>query len=214
MRITSGGQVGIGVVPPSNWYSIYSSVLQVNSGAVLFGYNGDYSISHLAANFQITSPSAAEVRIGAGYSSEIYQVNGTITTRTAGNGSAGSSISWTNGPYVTNGGNSWTNGSSDIRLKKNFETTQGLAELLQIEPVKYHFNQDEDSAPKRLGFKAQNILPLIPEMVIPNGYKTEDGSDYLTITPDYLLPVLVKAIQELSKQNEELSNRLIKLESK
>jgi hypothetical protein len=29
-----------------------------------------------------------------------------------------------------------------------------------------------------------------------------------------LVPVLVKAIQELSKQNEELSNRLIKLESK
>jgi hypothetical protein len=29
-----------------------------------------------------------------------------------------------------------------------------------------------------------------------------------------LVPIMLKAIQELSKQNEELSNRLIKLESK
>jgi hypothetical protein len=100
---------------------------------------------------------------------------------------------------VTLGSNtatSWSPRSSDIRKKKNFETTQGLAEVLQIEPVKYHFNAEEDSAPKRLGFKAQNLQSLVPEMVFPTGEKSEDGSDYLTITPDYLLPVLCKAIQE------------------
>ena len=118
------------------------------------------------------------------------------------------------GPYVASGGISWTNGASDERLKKNFEPTQGLAEVLQIEPIKYQFKTEEDSAPKRLGFKAQNIQPLIPEMVVPNGQKAEDGSDYLTITPDYLLPVLVKAIQELSAKNEALEARLAALESK
>jgi hypothetical protein len=109
---------------------------------------------------------------------------------------------------------SWSPASSDERTKKNFETTQGLFELLQIEPVKYHFIEEDDNKIKRLGFKAQNLQPLIPEMVYSTGKKMEDGSDILTITPDYLLPVLVKAIQELSKQNEELSNRLIKLENK
>jgi hypothetical protein len=109
---------------------------------------------------------------------------------------------------------SWSPASSDERTKKNFETTQGLFELLQIEPVKYHFIEEDDNKIKRLGFKAQNLQPLIPEMVFSTGKKMEDGSDILTITPDYLLPVLVKAIQELFKQNEELSNRLIKLESK
>ena len=208
MRITSGGSVGIGTTPQT-WYSAYNSALQISSGAAFWGYNGSFSIAHFSANYYSNS-SGADTRIGADYASDIYMVNGTITTRTSGNSSAGSSISWTNGPYVANTGNSWTNGSSDIRLKKNFETTQGLAELLQIEPVKYHFNQDEDSAPKRLGFKAQNILPLIPEMVIPNGYKADDGSDYLTITPDYLLPVLVKAIQEQQAIITSLQNRLTK----
>ena len=100
------------------------------------------------------------------------------------------------GPYVAAGGTTWTNGSSDVRKKKNFETTQGLAEILQVEPIKYHFNEDDDDSKKRLGFKAQNILPLIPEMVSETGELAEDGSPYLTITPDYILPVLVKAIQE------------------
>ena len=100
------------------------------------------------------------------------------------------------GPFVSPGGTTWTNGSSDVRKKKNFETTQGLAEILQVEPIKYHFNEDADDSKKRLGFKAQNILPLIPEMVSETGELAEDGSPYLTVTPDYILPVLVKAIQE------------------
>jgi uncharacterized protein YaiE (UPF0345 family) len=109
---------------------------------------------------------------------------------------------------------SWSPISSDERTKKNFETTQGLIEVLQIEPVKYHFIEEDDNAVKRLGFKAQNLQPLIPEMVYLTGKKMEDGSDILTITPDYLLPVLVKAIQEQNQIIQELSNRLIKLENK
>ena len=117
------------------------------------------------------------------------------------------------GPYVAPGGTTWTNGSSDIRKKKNFETTQGLAEILQIEPIKYHFNEDDDSSKKRLGFKAQNILPLIPEMVSETGELAEDGSPYLTVTPDYILPVLVKAIQELKSQNDSLQQQINELKA-
>lgn len=129
-----------------------------------------------------------------------------IYTSTSGAGSSGALNAA--GPFVASGGINWTNGSSDVRLKKNFETTQGLLEILQIEPIKYQFKFEDDSAPKRLGFKAQNIQPLIPEMVISNGQKAEDGSDYLTITPDYLLPVLVKAVQEQQAQIEQLKSEV------
>ena len=44
-------------------------------------------------------------------------------------------------------------------------------------------------------------------MVQPNGDKFEDGSDILTLTPDYLIPVLVKAIQELTSRVQELENK-------
>lgn len=135
-----------------------------------------------------------------------YDTTVQIYTSTSGAGSAGALNAA--GPFVASGGINWTNGSSDVRLKKNFEPTQGLFEILQIEPVKYQFKFEEDSAPKRLGFKAQNIQALIPEMVISNGQKAEDGSDYLTITPDYLLPVLVKAIQEQQAQIEQLKSEV------
>jgi hypothetical protein len=115
-------------------------------------------------------------------------------------------IANTGGVTLANGGTSWAAISSDIRKKKNFEIVPGLDAILQIEPVKYHFEWDDDSIPKRLGFKAQNIQPLIPEMVLETGEFAEDGSPYLTVTPDYILPVLVKAIQELQAQINELKN--------
>jgi hypothetical protein len=51
-------------------------------------------------------------------------------------------------------------------------------------------------------------------MSVPNGEKAEDGSDYLTIIPDYLLPVLVNAVKELKEKNDALEARLAALESK
>jgi hypothetical protein len=102
----------------------------------------------------------------------------------------------TNGVRLSAGNTSWSAYTSDERKKKNFETVPGLEALLQINPVKYHFKTQDDSETKKLGFIAQNIQPLIPEMVHPNGEKAEDETDILTIIPDYILPVLVKAIQE------------------
>jgi hypothetical protein len=115
-----------------------------------------------------------------------------------------------NGLFLVSGATSWSPITSDVRTKKNFETTQGLVEVLQIEPTKYHLITDDNDSVKRLGFKAQNLQPLIPEMVIPTGNKADDGSDYLTIVPDYLLPVLVKAIQEQNQIIQELNERLNK----
>jgi hypothetical protein len=120
----------------------------------------------------------------------------------------------TNGMYLAVNGVSWIPVSSDIRKKKNFEITQGLNTILQIEPVKYHFLTDDDNSTKRLGFKAQNIQPLIPEMVLETGEFAEDGSPFLTITPDYILPVLVKAIQEQQAQIEELKQQVQSLLNK
>ena len=100
------------------------------------------------------------------------------------------------GVVLATGGTSWGNGS-DARLKKNFETTQGLSEVLQIEPIKYHLKTQDNTDTKKLGFKAQNLQTLIPEMILDMDEEDpEDGSKYLGIIPDYLFPVLVKAIQE------------------
>lgn len=146
---------------------------------------------------------------------EYFDQNGTRRVYMGGTSSSSSNFQITvhesGGVVLAPGATSWSAAVSDERKKKDFETSQGLAEVLQIEPIKYRFDTETDSAPKRLGFKAQNLLPLIPEMVLPTGEKAEDGSDYLTITPDYLLPVLVKAIQELKAELDAVKSELAAL---
>ena len=211
MRILNDGRVSIGTSSPTAT-TLYINATNNNGNAFRAGnfFAGAQSSGTdypaIGYNMRFTSTSTIQYEAND-YVSYIYFGIGRVDTYTAGAGSAGATVSATRGPFVNNGGTTWTNGSSDQRLKKNFETTQGLAEVLQIEPVKYHFNWEEDAATKRLGFKAQNLQSLIPEMVQPNGDKFEDGSDILTLTPDYLLPVLIKAIQELEARVKELENK-------
>jgi hypothetical protein len=217
MRIDSSGNVGIGVVP-STWSN--TKAIEVGSLGTALWSSGAGSTTLSAGAYYNSGwkyANATSKPVLFDFSS-----TGIIGTYTAtATGTAGNAITFVVGPYVANGGTSWTTGSSDVRLKKNFETSQGLTELLQIEPVKFHFDWEEDNSPKRLGFKAQNLLPLIPEMVVEKEDKAEDGTPYLTITPDYILPVLVKAIQEMkaiidtqSSTIQSLTTRIAALEAK
>jgi hypothetical protein len=196
MRINSSGTI----VMPSNQLTPSFNAF----GLILQGYSGNNT--WISDNLYYAN-GTGWVRAATGTVTQIYFDGGKIAMYTAGSDSAGTVATRIAGPYLANGGTSWTN-SSDIRKKKNFEPTQGLAEILQIEPVKYNLKTDEDGATKRLGFKAQNLQTLIPEMVMETSEKAEDGSNYLGLTHDYILPVLVKAIQELSAKNTALEEIL------
>ena len=193
MTIVSGGSVGIGTSDPKANFHVDGSTATLRVGPWFSTNDRDFiQLQANSTNTSILSPNETF---------SILNPSGNIDIISSGSG----------GVRLTPGATSWA-AISDIRKKKNFESTQGLAELLQIEPIKYHFEWDNDSTPKRLGFKAQNLQPLIPEMVHPNGEKAEDGSDILTIIPDYILPVLVKAIQELKAENDTLKSRIDTLE--
>ena len=199
MRITSDGNVLINQTTDqlSTWklqvtgnarfndFIIFPTAAAANNGEVYLGQGNKYTSSFTANDFLIINQGSS----GAG----IVQITAGVVT---------------NGVYLARNANAWSAVSSDARNKKDFEKTQGLAEVLQIEPVKYNYIWDEEGETKRLGFTAQNLQSLIPEMVIATGKKADDGSDYLTITPDYLLPVLVKAIQEQQIQIQNLQEQI------
>jgi hypothetical protein len=110
---------------------------------------------------------------------------------------------------------------SDSILKDNIiNYNRGLSELLKLEVKEWEYNGKAGTmaGEKTIGFIADQIVNVIPEWVSEYDVKLEESDEEKTqvkriITND-LQYLLVKAIQELSKQNEELSNRLIKLESK
>jgi hypothetical protein len=193
LYLSSGGNVGFFTTAPTG--SVSSNLVHVNGPSAVFRVGPTYPATGAG-----TDRDYIEL-LADGANTRLISPNETFSILNPGGGAGSWAIdivAGSGGVRLTNGATSWSAISSDRRKKKNFEPSQGLAEILQIESVKYHFEWDDDSIPKRMGFIAQNIQPLIPEMVSPTKEKAPDGSDYLTVTPDYILPVLVKAIQELN----------------
>jgi hypothetical protein len=87
--------------------------------------------------------------------------------------------------------------SSDIRFKKNIQPVKyGLKDIEKVNPISY---EREGSDREHLGFSAQELQEVLPEIV-------NDG-EQLSIRPDEVIPVLVNAVKELSEKVRELENR-------
>jgi hypothetical protein len=108
----------------------------------------------------------------------------------------------------------WT-AVSDVRDKALDDNgvPHGLSFVNSIEPIAYRFcdreTQEITDQKLRYGFSAQNLLEN--EGNAPVIVSTEDP-EKLMVTDQHLLPVLVKAIQELSAKNDALEARIAQLE--
>jgi hypothetical protein len=101
-----------------------------------------------------------------------------------------------------------TTATSDVRLKENIEPlTNSLEKLLQLSGVTYSWIGQEE---KRIGFIAQEVEKVIPELVFTNN-NTEDKIKGIHL--DNITAVLVEAIKEQQKIIEELKVRISNLES-
>jgi hypothetical protein len=114
---------------------------------------------------------------------------------------------------------------SDIRDKCIFGSVpHGRGFLQQINPVKFAFKDRitgclSDAVGKyRYGFKAQEILAAEGDDPV---ITSAEDPDKLQVTSDYLIPVLVNAINELSREvdniineNKTLKDRILNLEQK
>ncbi len=115
----------------------------------------------------------------------------------------------TNEPvYVNHNGNIatlstagvWTN-ASDSTLKKNIvNLNYGLKEVMQLRPVQYEMKSNSE---KQIGFIAQEIQKIVPEVV----NKNEGGK--LSMSYGNLVALLTKALQEqqLKIENLETENK-------
>ena len=210
MRITSGGNVGIGTTTPSGW--------ALSLGAI--GSNGGLNISvgvpTLVANFNNTSNNPVNVRwnnfngnfydIANNPSDNSYTIDYNDTTRftISSNGSIGA-------PSGTNIYN-----ASDARLKKNISTTTyGLDTISALNPVKFNwvdgFEPNEDGK-DMLGFIAQEVQQVIPEAIESFGENSitignTEIDNPIRVNEKFIIPVLVKAIQELKAEIEILKQK-------
>ena len=108
--------------------------------------------------------------------------------------------------------------NSDIRDKCIFgPVPHGKGFLANVTPITYAFKNREtgeitDSPnKKRYGFSAQEILSLEGE----NGVIVSDeNTEKLQLTSDYIIPILVNAIKELTRDYEELKAEIEELKKR
>lgn len=128
----------------------------------------------------------------------------------------GSSKRWT-AVWATNG----TIQTSDLRLKKDVVNLKyGLNELMKLSPISYKWKSNnigktlipEELQETKLGFSAQQLLEVLPEVVETHSWypKDEEGNferkpnENLGVRYAEITPVIVKAIQEQQEQIEFL----------
>jgi hypothetical protein len=148
--------------------------------------------------------------------------NGKLTFWTGGGGvslrmtiNAAGSIGAPSGTNIYN--------ASDIRLKRNISTiTDGLAKINALNPVKFNWIEGFEPTEENkdmLGFIAQEVQEVVPEAVENFNNNTITVGDTviensLRVNEKFIIPVLVKAIQELKVQNDSLQLQIDELKNK
>ena len=117
--------------------------------------------------------------------------------------------------YVSNINTSGTYGASDLRLKTNVSTISGaLDKVNQLRGVNFEWKEEERGTGNNLGFIAQEMEAVIPELVneagLPNNEKGE--APIKSVNYANLTSVLVEAIKEQQTIIEDLKTRIETLE--
>lgn len=195
-EINSNGTVGVG----------YADVSGI-SGSLLV--KGNVGIGTASPDHLLDLESASGVNTLKAYrkSSTVTQ---SIIIGSSDAGGAGSTV------YVVrvDGDNENTNnrytGISDIRLKENIAPAPNvLDDLSQLNIIKYSLIDNNLSEADSVGISAQEVEQLdsikhiVGESSLKKGYKT--------LALNQFVPVLVKAVQELSKKNKMMEASLCKL---
>jgi hypothetical protein len=202
MRIDGSGNVGIGVTSPAQKLSVHGNVNfnttsgDGNEARHLFGVGGaadagSYTIyqddgSTAGVLIHAGQSSYFVNNLGVGDTSPAYRLELPNTASSAGQVRANAYITY-----------------SDSRIKSNIQTlSYGLDIVKQLKPSQYkHHNSikedgqfvKQDEGANDIGFIAQEVLPLIPEVV---SVPVDTDKDLYSISYPKLTAVLTKAIQE------------------
>lgn len=195
LRIDSSGNVGIGTTSPTNR-------LTVGDGSAIQGVDVNGSNSGTSGGAYFLVKNAATNICGIGNFSALF-----------GGGYNGTSTLWSNavGWRVTNlgtgagthamrydtGSGAWTYDTSSVRYKKDIVgSPYGLDSVLSLQPRAFKY---KDSDRPDIGFIAEEVVQVIPEVVAMDSNNQPDAVSY-----DRLTSVLCKAIQELNAKVDAL----------
>ena len=201
------GAISLGTEAGRDTQGIYSVAIGQNAG---FKKQGQYAIA-IGANAGYTSQhnrsvilNASGTTLNSTYTNALYIApirNAASGTTTLHYDPASKEVF-----YSTN--------TSDLRLKRNVQPIpSGLAALLQLRPVTFDMKislADTLYPIHKAGFIAQEVQQVLPGLVSPL-----PGPDtLLTLNTTDIIPLLVKAVQELHAENQVLKQETSALREK
>jgi hypothetical protein len=197
MRITSGGNVLIGTTTAT------SQKLTVNSATAA----GQVRITGAAPTVYftdtVTDPANYVGLVGLATATNNFftgTASGDFVMYNQVNGYKLFVVNYSGGVYLTSGATSWT-ANSDIRLKNiNSHIENAVEKLSTLQAINFSYKDDKFKK-QNLGLIAQEVEKIFPELIDKNN----DGM--LGVRYTELVPVLIKAIQELKLEIETLKNK-------
>ena len=218
MRINASGQVGvnaslgIGTLTPTQRLDVYRDAADYSTMAIR------NTVSSL--NMAISGAGDAQIIQTGNYPLQFVTNNIERLRMTAGGEvwiagftDRGSFNLQCNGTGVWGAG-AYNNGS-DSRIKEDVSPiTSGLDVIQKMNPVQFRYKEswskDRSMQP---GFIAQELQQALAGQEYLEGV-VHNGPEYLSVAYQTIIPLLVKSVQELKTQNDELKARVEALEAK
>lgn len=197
---TFSGNVGIGTTSP---YAILSVESTAGGTTPLFTVSSSTNGTGTSTALYISNNG----NIGIGTTSPWTKlgVNGTVAMPGLVNDSTGYYVclNTTTGQLATSTG---VCGASSIKYKENVQSlSYGLEDVLKLKPVSFDYkNSYIKNAGGQIGFIAEEVDPIIPEVVSKDQNGEIQGLDYPKFTS-----VIVKAIQELNAKFDSFKNLVL-----
>lgn len=194
LALMPGGNVGIGTTSPTGKLHVSGAV--TGKALAIFDETGDQALLTASASgvtkFTIDHSGKVGIGIAPTYALDVKASGTGVIARFNSDNATGCTLG-TDGTLSC---------SSDRSLKKNIDTINyGLTDVLNLNPVAFNWNFDEDSSDKSLGFIAQDVETIIPGLV------STDTNGLKTLNTIGLIPVLTKALQEQQLQINNLTNQ-------
>ena len=169
-------------------YSGYS--ITNGSGNVFIGHEAGKNETTNSTRLYIANSAAGNPLVFGEFDSARVVINGNKTNNLS------KSTLFVNG--TSGGTNAWAS-TSDGRLKTNVVTIDNaLAKVMRMRGVNFEWKKSSEMpAGKHMGFIAQEVLPIIPEVVNSNG-------DYYSMEYAPITALLLEAIKEQQKMIEDL----------
>jgi len=208
------GNVGIGTETPEYRLDVYAPYGSVSTGIAVFkNFAGDQKVqirqnSNGAGAVYVYKTGGVQtiallgegdsyingggLGIGTTAPTQALHVVGNIRVSAIGSGAY-----W--GPVNRTFDGTFTTSTSDIRLKENVKTINGgLNKVMQLRGVTFTWKSNPEYG-NRIGFIAQELEQVLPELVFTNDVDGYKGINYAEVTA-----VLVEAIKDLKTENDRM----------